>query len=124
MDWAALFKVFQSWGPSAISSALIVVVLYLIKRVDKNGEGDEERAKSLQGCLEAKIKELRSDVYKVIEDHGKRISYIEMKYVRRETFYRDLSGWKDDINRLSGQILGLSTDLNKGIVDLWKERGS
>jgi hypothetical protein len=124
MEWAALFKIFQSWGPSAISSVLVVVVLYLIKEVDKNGKDDSARAKNFQDCIEAKIRELRNDVNKTIEDHGRRLSYIEMEYLRRETFYRELGGWKDDINRVSGQIATLSTDLNKGIIDLWKEKGS
>jgi hypothetical protein len=122
MDWAALFKIFQSWGPSAISSALVVVVLYLIKRVNKNSEADEERARGLQSLIDSKINGFRESVNKAAEDHGRRLSCIEMEYVRRETFYRELGGWKDDINRVSGQISSLAAELNKGIVELWKER--
>jgi hypothetical protein len=123
MEWAALFKVFQSWGPSAISSALVVVTLYLIKKVDKNGEDDKKRAQNFMAVLEAKIKELRADVYKVLEDHGRRLSYIEMEYVKRETFYRELGGWRDDINRISGQIVTLAAELNRSIIELWKKKG-
>jgi hypothetical protein len=124
MEWAALFKVFQSWGPSAISSALVIVVVYLIKRVDKNGEDDKKRAQGLQDCLEAKIKELRGDVYKAIGDHGRRLSYIETEYVKREAFYRELGGWRDDINRVSGQIITLSAELNRSVIELWKKKGN
>ena len=122
MEWAALFKIFQSWGPSAISSVLVLVVLYLIKHVDKNFEDDKKRARDFQDCLESKIKELRNDISKTLEDHGRRLSYIELEYVKREVFYRELGGWKDDINRMSGQIATLITDMNKGIVELWKEK--
>jgi len=128
-----LFKIFQSWGPSAISSVLVIVVLYLIKHVDKNGEDDKKRAQEFQDCLESKIKELRDDVYKTIkelrddvyktiEDHSRRLSYIELEYVKREAFYRELGGWREDIKQMSGQISALSTDLNKGIIELWKEK--
>ena len=123
MDWAALFKVFQSWGPSAISSALVIITLYLIKRVDKNSEDDKKRAQGFRDCLEAKTKELRSEINKTIEDHGKRLSYIEMEYVKREYFFRELSGWRADINRLSDQVVAQFKDLNKGIIELWKEKG-
>jgi len=123
MDFAALFRVFQSWGPSAISSVLVIVVLHLIKQVGKNEEDDKKRAQDFQNCLEARTKELRNDVYKTIEDQGRRLSYIELEYVRRETFYRELGGWKDDINRLFGQISTLSADLKKDIVELWKGKG-
>jgi hypothetical protein len=118
MDFAALFAIFKSWGPSAISSVLVVVVLYLIKKVDKNGEDDKKRAKDFQDSLENKLGELKEDTAKVLDEHGRRLSCIELEYVRRETFYRELGGWKDDINRLSGQI----TDFNKSIIDLWKDK--
>jgi len=123
MEWAELFKIFQSWGPSAISSVLVIVVLYLIKRVNENGVDDNKRAQKLQACLDEKIKELRTDMSKTIEDHSKRLSYIEMEYVRRETFYRELGGWKDDINRLSGQISTQFIEFTKGVIELWKEKG-
>jgi len=123
MDWAALFKIFQSWGPSAISSVLVVVVIYLIKRVKENGEADNKRAQNLQACLDEKVKELRTDVNKTIEDHGRRLSYIELEYVRRETFYRELGGWKGDINRLSDLITTQFMNFTKSIIELWKEKG-
>jgi len=122
MEWAALFKIFQSWGPSAISSVLVVVVLYLIKRVDKNGEDDKKRAQDFQACLDAKVKELRADMSKTIEDHGKRLSYIEMEYMKREAFYRELSGWRNEINRLSSQISSQFMDFTRNIIELWKEK--
>jgi hypothetical protein len=120
MEWAALFKVFQSWGPSAISSVLVIVVLYLIKQVYKNGEDNKKRAQGFQDCFEAKIRELRGDVYKAIGDHGKRLSYIEMEYVKREAFYRELGGWRDDINRLSGQVSTQFMEFTKNVIELWK----
>jgi uncharacterized protein (DUF2267 family) len=121
-EWAALFKIFQSWGPSAISSVLVTVTLFLIRKVNANGEQEKARAENLKAAFGAEVKNLREDVYKVLEDHGRKISYTELEYVRRETFYRELGGWKDDINRLSGQISALSSEFNKNVIDLWKNR--
>jgi hypothetical protein len=118
MEWKALFHVIQSWGPSAISSALVFVVVYLIRKVDANGKEEKERTQNLRDCFEAKIKELREDAYKALEEHGRRLSCIELEYVRRDAFYRELGGWKDDINRLSGQI----SEFGKNIIELWKNR--
>ncbi len=118
MDFAALFSLVQSWGPTAISSLLVIVVLYLVKKVDKNGEDDKKRAKDFQDSFENKIKGLREDTAKVLDEHGRRLSCIELEYIRRETFYRELGGWKDDINRLSGQI----TEFNRSIIELWKDK--
>jgi hypothetical protein len=122
MDFAALFKLVQSWGPSAISSVLVIVVLYLIKKVDKNGENDTKRAKDIQDSFEEKISELKEDTAKVLDEHGRRLSCIELEYVRRETFYRELGGWKDDINRLSGQITTQFMEFTKSIIEIWKDK--
>jgi hypothetical protein len=101
MDFAALFHVFQSWGPSAISSALVIVVLYLIKKVDENSREDARRAKTFQDQLETKVGELYGTIHKGLEAHSKRLSYIEMEYTKSSLFYEQLSGWRAEINRLA-----------------------
>jgi hypothetical protein len=104
MDFAALFRIVQSWGPSALSSCLLIFVVYLIKKVDENGKDDARRGKDFQDQLEARVGELRSDVNKTLDDHGKRLLYVEKEYTRNEVFFRELSGWRGEINRLSDQI--------------------
>ena len=120
MDLEALFKIVQAWGPSAVTSLLVFFVIHLSKKLDKNGEDDKQRADNLKGYLEDKLKELREGTAKSLDEHGRRISCVELEYVRRETFYRELGGWKDDINRLSGQISSQFTEFMKSIVELWK----
>jgi len=120
MDIAALFKLVHSWGPSAVTSLLVFFVIHLSKKLDKNSEDDKKRADDLQNYLDGKLKGLREDTTKVLDEHGRRLSYIEMEYIKRETFYRELGGWKDDINRLSGQISSQFTEFMKSIVELWK----
>jgi hypothetical protein len=122
MDWAALFKIFQSWGPSAISSALVVVVIHLIRLVNKNSEKEDGRAAAFQKQLDAKVEKVREDIGKTLGDHGRRIAYIETEYVRRDTFYRELSGWKEDINRLSDKIDALGADFAARVIEVWKGR--
>jgi hypothetical protein len=124
VDFAALFHIIQSWGPSAVSSCLVVVVLYLIKQVTKNGEEDKKRDQVFQDRLGSEVKKLRDDVYKVLEEHGRKLSYIEMEYIKRETFHRDMAGWKDDINRLSDRGSAQHTELMKYIAELWRGGGN
>ncbi len=122
MDFAALFALAQSWGPTAISSALVIVVIYLIKKIDKNGEDDKKRAKDFQDSFESKIQELHDDVYKVLDDHYRELAYIKTEYLKRKDFYRDLGGWRDDINRLSNQISTQFMEFTKNIIELWKDK--
>lgn len=118
MDFAALFHIFQSWGPSAISSVLVVVVLYLVKKVDANGREDAERAKVFQEQLEAKVGELSNAIHKELEAHGRRLSYIEMEYVKNSVFYEQLSGWRTEINRLIDRSDGHHSQVIQYILDL------
>ena len=118
MDFVALLGLFKDWGPSAISSGLVIVVLYLIKRVNKSCEDNNERAQSFQIQIDTRLKDLRDDTAKVLDEHSRRISHIELEYVRRETFYRELGGWKDDINRLHDKM----SDFNTSVIELWKHR--
>jgi hypothetical protein len=76
VDFAALFHVFQSWGPSAVSSVLVIVVLDLIKRADENSKEDARRAKVFQEQLEVKVSGLYDTIHKGLEAHSKRLSYI------------------------------------------------
>ena len=118
MDFTALFRVFQSWGPSAISSVLVVVVVYLIKKVDENSREDARRAKIFQEQLEEKVSGLYDTIHKGLEAHSKRLSYLEMEYVKNSVFYEQLSGWRTEINRLADKSDGHHAQVIQYILDL------
>jgi hypothetical protein len=118
MDFAALFHIVQSWGPSAISSVLVIVTLYLIKKVDENSKEDAKRARVFQEQLEARVGELYSTIHKGLEAHSKRLSYIEMEYTKNSVFYEQLSGWRTEINRLADKSDGHHAQLIQYILDL------
>jgi hypothetical protein len=122
VDFAALFGIFQSWGPSAISSCLVVVVLYLVKKVDENSREDARRAKVFQEQLEAKVSGLYDTIHKGLEAHSKRLSYIEMEYTKNSVFYEQLSGWRTEINRLADKSDGHHEQTTRYILDLLNRR--
>jgi len=108
MEWAAFFKLIQSWGPSAISSALVFVVVYLIKKIDADSKKDETRAA-----------ELREYINKALNNFGERLSAVEKEYVKNDFFFRELSGWKSEINRLSDQITNLFMAFTQNILQFF-----
>jgi hypothetical protein len=118
VDFAALFHIIQSWGPSAVSSVLVIVTLYLIKRVDENSKEDAKRAKAFQEQLEAKVGELYNTIHKGLEAHSKRLSYIEMEYTKSSIFYEQLSGWRTEVNRLADKSDSHHAQLIQYILDL------
>ena len=112
MEWAGLFKLIQSWGPSAISSVLVFVTLYLIKKTDLHSKEDENRAK-----------ELRDYINKTLNNFGERLSAVEKDFVRNDFFFRELSGWKSEINRLSDQLTNQFMVFTQNIIQLFKQEG-
>ena len=111
MEWAAFFGVFQAWGPSAVSSVLVIVVVHLIRKIDADAKKDEQRAKDLRDYINSSL-----------NNFGTRISVVEHEYLKRETFYRELGGWKEDINGLSSQVSTQFFELNRNIIELWKDK--
>jgi len=107
MEWAALFKIIQSWGPTAISSVLIYVVIFLIKKIDAHSEKDDKSAA-----------ELREYINKSLNAFGERLSIVEKDYVKNDFFFRELSGWKSEINRLSDQITNQFMVFSQNIINL------
>jgi len=120
MEYVALYGLVETWGPSAVSAVLIVVVLYLINRVNKAGEENTKRARGFQEQIDTRLKDLRDSTTAILDEHGRRISNIELEYVRRETYYRDLGGWKDDIKQLSSETSAQFREIRGSIQDLWK----
>lgn len=129
MEWTALFKLFQSWGPSAISSVLVIVVLYLIKKVDEIGKSNADRTEELQKDFDNRIdgvreqfsvrfQEHKMDMERVYSEHSRRLSYIEQEYTKNDMFLRELSGWKGEINRLSDQISTQFMSFTSSIIQI------
>jgi len=108
MEWVALFKLIQSWGPSAISSVLVFVVVFLIRKIDADSKKDENRAT-----------ELREYINKTLNNFGERLSAVEKEYVKNDFFFRELSGWKSEINRLSDQITNLFMAFTQNILQFF-----
>ena len=88
--------ILQKWGPTAVSILLIFVVSFLIKRISK--DADKEEA-SMAGIRNDIIK-MRDDVNKTLNGFGERLARVEHEYVKSETFLKELSGWRTEINRL------------------------
>jgi len=95
------------WSPSAVAVALAIAVMFLIKKVDANAKKEEERAAAL-----------RAEINKTLNNFGERLTKVEHDFVKKEDFYRDLSGWKGEINRLSDLIIQQFMAFSQNIIQL------
>ena len=104
---SAFLNFIISWGPTAVSSLLVFVVSFLIKYIIANAKKDEHRVANIR----KEIKEIHDDVNKTLNRFEERLSNVERKAskIERESlkcdiFYKELSGWRSEINRLSDQM--------------------
>ena len=106
-----LFNIILSqWGSTAISTVLIFVVVHLIKKINTNSKKEEERLNALRG-----------DINKTLDGFGARLSAFERDYVKSEYFFRELSGWKSEINRLSDQITNQFMAFSQNILQIFSQ---
>lgn len=96
------FIVLKEWGPVAVSILLIFVVAFLIREVKKYSAAEKLHIAELHND----ISNMRADVNKTLNGFGERLSYIEQNYVKNEFFFRELSGWRSEINRLGDKTDG------------------
>ena len=92
MESLILSQILQ-WSPTAITSLLAFAVAFLIKKSDSNAKKEEERAAKL-----------REDINSTLNNFGERLSNVEQNYVKNDFFFREMSGWRSEINRLSDKV--------------------
>jgi len=93
------------WSPSAVTFALVIAVIFLIKKVNSNAKEEEERAT-----------QLRKEINTTLNSFGERLSNVEQNYVKNELFFRENSGWRSEINRLSDLIVSQFMSFSKDII--------
>jgi len=111
---AGFIHLLQSWGPTAASSLLIFIVSFLIKKINSNYDKDEERAANLR----KDIQKIHDDVNLTLNSFGERLTKVENDYVKNEFFFREMQGWRSEINRVSDQITNCFTVLTQNIFQL------
>ena len=112
-----------SWSPPVIFTLILIALVFLIRQIIKNEKAQVERSNNLRICIEKDLSEIKADTMRTLEDQARRIAYLEMEYVRRNEFYKELGGWREDIHRLSSLVTSQFMDFTKNIIELWKDKG-
>ena len=114
-----LYKLLE-YGTFPALLVLIALVGWLIRQLDKNFKADTTRATEFRELLDKHIDETA----KALADHADRMACIERDYLPRETHYKDIGGWRTDMNNvrdnLGEEIRGVRQDINSLIPSLIK----
>ena len=122
MEWELLLTKVELWGSPAATILLIVSVLSLHRRLKKYEDENTKNDEQLKNFITTKLKEEKEEIAKNHTELKNRISYLEMESIRSDTFYRELAGWKTEINRLNDNVTKMFSESMNKIIELWKEK--
>ena len=84
------------YGTTPALLVLTAMVGWLIKKINDNTKADNERAAGIQKTLK--------EHSEILSDHSERMTSIEQEYLKRETHYKDIGGWRTDLDSLRKDI--------------------
>jgi hypothetical protein len=97
---AALITQLLQYGIAPALLVLAAVIGFLVKKLDENGKKDAARADALSKSLG----DLAAATEKRFLEQDDRMACIERDYLLRETHYKDLGGWRTDLNQMRSDI--------------------
>jgi hypothetical protein len=116
----ALIGKLSSYGTGPVLIVVAFLLGWIVKELKENGKKDEERAEKLKtavsaqmNTMEKRFEERFAIVNKRIDDISNRVSCVERDYLPREEHYKEFSGWRAEINRLSDLIINLFKEKSK-----------
>jgi uncharacterized membrane-anchored protein YhcB (DUF1043 family) len=123
-------KLFE-YGPFPALLVLTALVGWMIRSLQRNSETDAARSAEFRKALEAQSLEFRKafeshreDMEKKFAEQADRIACVERDYLPRENHYKDIGGWRTDMNELRNnlgeEIRGVRQDMNALIPSLIK----
>ncbi|MEL5721652.1 hypothetical protein [Treponema pedis] len=129
MGFEQLIIAAKDWGPTAITSIIAFVISYLFKQQVKNSTEDLEREKTFKASLSSGLNRLEenfdksfSELKKEIEVHRKEIGALKMDKLDKDDFYKDMGGWRSELNRVQDLIISQNNITLEKIIELWKEK--
>jgi hypothetical protein len=96
----ALIAKLLEWGPIPALLVLTFVIVRLINKLDENAASDSKRADEFRKSL----KDHMDETDKRFAEHSDRMACIERDYLTREAHYKDIGGWRTDLNNLRSDI--------------------
>ena len=129
MGFEQLLLAAKDWGPTAITTIIAVIISYIFRQQSKNTEEDIKRSKEFKESLSSGLDRLEENLNKTITDlkkevdtHRKEIEMLKMDKLEKDDFYKDMGGWRTELNRLQDLIITQNNATAQKIIELWKEK--
>lgn len=118
MEWMAIFGFASQYGVPALLVAVLIVLVVLVGKIEANTKADQARGDGLR----KEIADAEARTKKNLEEHEARIRTMELEYLTKAEFYREVGGWRTDMDHLSQKMDKQANDVRDLIINLWKSK--
>lgn len=129
MGFEQLIIAAKDWGPTAITTIIAVIISYLFKQQLKNSNDDLEREKAFKESLSSGLSRLEenfnksfSELKKEVETQRNDIGALKMDKLEKDDFYKDMGGWRSELNRVQDLIISQNNATLQKIIEIWKDK--
>ncbi|QEJ96108.1 hypothetical protein FUT79_13450 [Treponema phagedenis] len=129
MGFESLIIAAKDWGPTAITTIIAFVISYLFKQQMKNAAEDAARSDEFKKNLANGLNRLEenfnknvSELKQKIEKQQNEIDTLKLEKLEREDFYKDMGGWRAEINRLQDLVINQNNSTLQKIIELWQSQ--
>ncbi|QEJ96699.1 hypothetical protein [Treponema phagedenis] len=129
MGFESLIIAAKDWGPTAITTIIAFVISYLFKQQMKNAAEDAARSDEFKKNLANGLNRLEenfnknvSELKHKIEKQQNEIDTLKLEKLEREDFYKDMGGWRAEINRLQDLVINQNNSTLQKIIELWQSQ--
>ncbi|EFW38804.1 hypothetical protein [Treponema phagedenis] len=129
MGFETLIIAAKDWGPTAVTTIIAFVISYLFKQQMKNAAEDAARSDEFKKNLANGLNRLEenfnknvSELKHKIEKQQNEIDTLKLEKLEREDFYKDMGGWRAEINRLQDLVINQNNSTLQKIIELWQSQ--
>lgn len=129
MEITALISAIKDWTPSTIIAICTFTVAYFLKKFDSQAKLDREQTQDFKDSLKSGLAKIEEKVFSEfgnikheLEQQKQEIEALKKDKLERTDFYRDMGGWRNEINNLQKLIITRTDNLQNSIIDIWKEK--
>lgn len=129
MGFEQLIIAAQSWGPTAVTTIVAFAFAYVLKQQDKNSKADKERDVQFKKVLSSGLERIElhfeqdiTELKEQLEKHSEDIELLKADKLNKNDFFKDMGGWRKEINRLQDLIIKQNDSTIQKIIELWKKQ--
>lgn len=129
MDLLGLVGAIKDWTPTTLMAVAVFILSHFLNLFKEQKEKDEEQNKEFKENLSNGLNRIESKLTKEISDiqaeqkkHAKEIEALKVEKLEREDFYKDMGGWRAEINRLQDLIIKQNTEVFNKLIDIWQKK--